>query len=402
MSNDKNFHLWLPDIFEFKGGIQVYSAFLLEAWQKLYPQADYHVFLKHDTCSCSRLAFLEHTNFHFTGKFPLPLRTGAYASQLLAYGLQQRPQLVISTHVNFAVAAYWLKRLAGIPYWAVAHGLEAWDIERPALKKALKGADRIIAVSGYTRDRLLGEQYLAPEQISVLPNTFDANSFQIAPKPHNLLQRYRLKESQPVILTVGRLAMSDRYKGYDQILRALPQIRAQIPNIHYLLVGEGSDRLRVEKLIKKLNLSDCVTLTGFVRDDELNAHYNLCDLFAMPSKGEGFGIVYLEALACGKATLGGNQDGAIDALCHGKLGALVNPDDVDHIAHTIVAILQGKYPNPLLYQPEKLRQEVIDTFGFGQFQRTLAALINQPVVVTNESPTRYPQFGKRKRGANSN
>jgi glycosyltransferase involved in cell wall biosynthesis len=91
----------------------------------------------------------------------------------------------------------------------------------------------------------------------------------------------------------------------------------------------------------------------------------------MPSKAEGFGIVYLEALACGKAVLGGNQDGAIDALCHGKLGALVNPDDVQALAQTLTEILIKKYPNSLMYQPESLRDLVMNVFGFEQFQSTL-------------------------------
>jgi glycosyltransferase involved in cell wall biosynthesis len=96
----------------------------------------------------------------------------------------------------------------------------------------------------------------------------------------------------------------------------------------------------------------------------------------MPSKGEGFGIVYLEALACGKPTLGGNQDGALDALCRGELGALVDPDDVQAIAHTLVEILQGTYPNPLIYQPEQLRQRVIDIYGFERFKRTLKGYLD--------------------------
>jgi glycosyltransferase involved in cell wall biosynthesis len=102
----------------------------------------------------------------------------------------------------------------------------------------------------------------------------------------------------------------------------------------------------------------------------------------MPSKREGFGIVYLEALACGKPALGGDRDGAIDALCHGALGALVNPDDVGEIAQSILQILQKTYPNPLMYQPDALRQKVIDTFGFERFQQTLAELMkNSPIGV---------------------
>lgn len=97
-----------------------------------------------------------------------------------------------------------IKRLTGIPYWAFAHGIEAWDIQNPALKTAIHNADLILAGSGYTRDRLLNEEKLDPKKVVILPNTFDSNRFHPAPKPDYLLERYKLKPKQPVILTVAR------------------------------------------------------------------------------------------------------------------------------------------------------------------------------------------------------
>jgi glycosyltransferase involved in cell wall biosynthesis len=368
-------HLWFPNIFEFKGGIQVYSAFLLEALQSLYPQIGYDVFLKHDPRCPPNLAAIANTKFHFAGTWPIALRTVGFATQVLSHALWQRPSLIISSHVNFTVAAYLLKRLTGIGYWTVVHGIDAWNITNTHLQMALQHADLILAVSNYTRDRLLKEQNLDPRRISLLPNTFDHSRFQIAGKPMHLLKRYGLKSEQPVILTVARLESLERSKGYDQIIQALPEIRHQLPNVHYILAGKGRDRPRIEQLIAQLNLQDCVTLAGFVADDELCDHYNLCDIFAMPSQAEGFGIVYLEALACGKPTLGGNQDGALDALCQGELGVLVNPLDVGAIAQTLIQILQGNYSNPLIYQPKLLRQKVIEKFGFDRFQQTLASYL---------------------------
>jgi glycosyltransferase involved in cell wall biosynthesis len=383
-TNRTAFHLWFPNIVDFKGGIQVYSALFLKALQGLYHDSDYEVFLKHDVRSPPELSCLTNTRFNLAGTWPLLLRTTVFATQIFGIGLWRQPSLVIATHLNFTIAAYWLKRFTGVPYWAVAHGTEAWNIKRPALQMALRHADRILAVSGYTRARLLKEQNLDPAKISLLPNTFDVSRFQIKQKPQHLLNRYGLKAEQPIILTVARLDLNDRYKGYDQILQALPEIRRQIPTVHYLIVGKGSDRSRIEQLIARLDLQECVTLTGFVPDEELCDHYNMCDVFAMPSKGEGFGIVYLEALACGKPTVGGNQDGAIDALCHGELGALVEPDDIGGIAQTLTQILQGTYPHPIMYQPEVLRQKVIDTFGFERFKQTLADLIrNETEVISN-------------------
>lgn len=371
VNHNYKFHLWLPDIFAFKGGIQVYSAFLLQAIQNIYPEAEHSVFLKHDRALADHL-YLPNTNFHFAGKIPLSLRTPFFAAQLIANGTVQKPDLVITSHLNFAVAAYWLKRLTGIPYITIVHGVEAWNITHPQRQKALQHADKILAVSNYTRERLLTEQNLDPNKVSLLPNTFNSDRFSIKPKPSYLLKRHQLQPNQPVILTVNRLSSKESYRGYDRIIEALPQIKQHIPNVHYIIVGKGDDRERLEKSIRQQNLQDCVTLAGFIDDRELPAYYQLCDLFAMPSKLEGFGIVYLEALASGKPVLGGDRDGAIDALCQGELGVLVNPDDVNEIANKIIAILQKKHSHPLIYEPKKLREKVIQKFSTLQFEKQLA------------------------------
>ncbi|MDH6079404.1 glycosyltransferase [Chrysosporum ovalisporum ANA283AFssAo] len=375
MTTRAKIHLWIPNLFEFKGGIQTYSAFFLQAIQNIYPDANYDVFIKHDKKPDPNFPTLGKTKFHCTGTVPLALRTRAFAIQLLTRAILQRPDLIISTHLNFTPAAHQLKRLLGIPYWTVAHGVDAWNIDNPKLQQALHHCHGILAVSQYTGDRLIKEQSLNSEKISILHNTFNPGQFQPAAKPAYLLTRHQLTPEQPVILTVGRLSASEQYKGYDQMIRAMVKIRSVIPNAHYMIVGKGDDQPRIEQLISQLQLQNCVTLGGFVPDDELCDYYNLCDVFAMPSKGEGFGIVYLEALACGKPVVGGNQDAAIDALCHGKLGALVNPDDIDDIAQTIIQILQRRYAHDLMYQPLALRQATINIFGFERFQKTLAGYL---------------------------
>ena len=370
-------HCWMPNIFEFKGGIQTYSAFFLSALQDLYPDNDYQVFLKHDIELSANLSFSKDTKFNFYGRVPPHLRTPIFATEIVRQAIWQSPNLVIATHINFTQAAYLLKRFKGIPYWGVVHGVDAWNIERPALKTALKHAQKIISVSNYTRDRLLKEQNLDPGKVVILPNTFDERRFQISPKPQYLLKRYGLNETDSIILTVARLDSSEKYKGYDQIIQALPTVSREISNVHYILVGKGNDRDRIQELITQLNLEQRVTLAGFIPDEELPDHYNLCDVFAMPSKGEGFGIVYLEALACGKPTLGGNQDGAIDALCQGELGALVDPDNIEQIAGILIRIFHRNYSHPIMYNPQMLRQKVIEKYGFDRFKQTVSKIFQE-------------------------
>ena len=368
----KKFHLWIPNIFQFKGGIQVYCGFLLEAIQQINPSADYDVFLKHDTHCTPDINFLPETKFHYAGNFPSKLRTFYFVLMLLVNSLQKKPDLILCGHVNFTPVAHFIKTLTGIPYWTFIYGVDVWDIKSSLIKKALANSDRIISIGTYTNSRLLAKENINPKIINLLPCTFQFNQFNITEKPQYLLKKYHLRPEQPAILTIARLAGEERYKGYDQIIRSLPTIIQTIPDVHYIIGGKGDDKTRIEQLIKDLNLENHVTLAGFIPDQELCDYYNLCDVFAMPSKGEGFGIVYLEALACGKPTLGGNQDGAIDALCHGELGALVNPDDIEEIADTLIAILQQKYNHPLMYHPQKLREKVIEIYGFENFKATLA------------------------------
>ncbi len=373
-----NIHLWIPELFTLKGGIQVFSAFFLEAIQAIYPEANLTIFLKNDTDEIidQNRDRLSNIQTHSTGKIKSPLRTLLFSLRLISVAIAQKPDLVIMTHLNFLPIALILKKLIGTRYIAIAHGVEAWDIQNPLLKKSLYAADLILAVSHFTRDRLCQEQGLSPNKVGILHNTFDANAWKIAPRPQHLLEKYGLKPEQKVILTVSRLLASEQYKGYDRLLDAMPIIRQTIPDIHYIIVGKGSDRDRIEQIIQQKGLQNHVTLAGFIADEHLCDYYNLCDLFAMPSKREGFGIVYLEALACGKPVLAGNLDGSVDALCNGKLGVLVNPDSPREIAEATIKILLGDYENKIIYQPDILRQKAIVTFGFESFQKNISSYVS--------------------------
>jgi glycosyltransferase involved in cell wall biosynthesis len=374
-----NIHFWVPNIFESKGGIQVYLKDMLNviqgsAFKEKIGNVHVTVLDKLDTSKPEHLFQSDNLSFRFFGKAPSSLQTINFTLGILIEAIRQRPSLILCGHLNFAPVAHLLQRFFGIPYWILVYGVDAWNITDPMKQRALRSANRIISISDYTRERLVQEEGLNAIDIPLLPVTFDVNNFQIKQKPEYLYRRHRIEPEQPIILTVARLSKDDQYKGYDNVLMAMSSIRDKIPNVHYILVGKGDDRFRVEELVRNLELEDCVTLTGFVPDEEIVDYYNFCDVFVMPSKGEGFGIVYLEALACGKPTVGGNQDGAIDALCNGELGILVNPDNVDEIAFHLIEILQGHSAHQLIYQPENLRHRVDEIYGFKAFETTLIDL----------------------------
>ena len=365
-------HVWLPDLLATRGGIQRYSGFLLEALRDAWPGPRLEVFLKNDEQDALELEGARH---HASGSLPAWLRTPGFAARIASRALADRPRLVIAGHLNFAIVSDWIGRFAGIPYWIVTHGIEAWGVEKRSLRRALARAACVVSVSRYTRQRLIEEQGLDPARVSLLPGTFDPMLFRPRDRSSSLLRRLGLEPDQPILLTVARLAGRERLKGYDVVLEAMPEIRARVPGLHYVLVGEGDDRPRIERRIRELGLERHVTLTGFVPDAELPEFYGLCSVFAMPGSREGFGIVYLEALACGRPAIAGNRDGARDALLDGELGVLVDPDDIAAFGDAALEVLNGRHPNRTLYDPDELHRRVVARFGPQRFRAGLEEIL---------------------------
>ena len=207
--------------------------------------------------------------------------------------------------------------------WLQVHGIDAW--ERPGVlrTRAVEQASFVTAVSRYSRKRLLAWARIQPSQVKVLPNTI-GDRFSPGPKPSHLLERHGLRDKN-VLLTVGRLSSAERYKGHDLVIRAMPELLQQDSSYRYVITGDGNDRSRLEKIANEMGVTGQVIFTGQVTDAELPDYYRLADTFVMPSIGEGFGIVFLEAARSGLAVIGGNQDGSVDALREGVLGKLVPP-----------------------------------------------------------------------------
>lgn len=364
-------HLWIPDYQSSHGGIQTFSRLFVRGVLECLPTAEVLVFSKNDD-AYPDLGADRRSKFFAAGWWPMPYRTVLFAGMLAVKALRHRPDAILTTHANFSPIGRWVKRLAHTPYCVVAHGIEVWDVQSAAVRAGLRQADLVLAVSAFTRDRMRIGLGLTEPAVSLLPNTFLPEQFSPGRKPPHLLRRYGLTPDQPVVLTIARLAGAERYKGYDQILRALVGLRRQLPGVRYLLGGRGQDRDRVVRLAHELGVAEHLILAGFIPDHELEDHYNLCDVFAMPSKGEGFGIVFLEAMACGKPVLAGNKDGSVDPVLSGELGALVDPDDVAGIARELELILTRRHPLAILRQPEELRRRVIAAYGYPRFVALLA------------------------------
>lgn len=253
---------------------------------------------------------------------------GAYFRRCLRWRLTGgKFDLVIAAHLHLLPAA-WLWRIGGAcPVAVVLHGIEAWSPPSglPARRLAPR-ADAWIAVSEVTRDRFIAWSKASRGRCHILPNCIDATRFAPGPKNPALLARYGLA-GRRVIMTLGRLNPTERSKGFDEMIEALPALASDIPDIAYLIAGDGDDRPRLAAKARALGVADRVVFTGYVDEAEKADHFRLADLYVMPSRGEGFGIVFLEALACGIPVVGSRLDGGREALLDGRLGTLVDPAD---------------------------------------------------------------------------
>lgn len=373
----ESIHVWVPGIQDGAGGIQAFSRVYVQALVEAFPGIKIRVFVKNDLPSDSDPLRLKGVQFDSMAKYPQRLRTLLMMVIGLAAGLGERPRCVLTTHLHFQPAVRVLHWLCGIPVMSVLHGIEAWNLRGGLRIWAMRAADHLMAVSNHTRTVVVDSYGLDPRRISVVPNTFDEARFTIGPKPAYLLQRYGLMPDQPVIMTVSRLVVAERYKGHRQILQGLDGLRKKFSGLRYLIVGSGDDMPLLRDLVKASNLEDCVVFAGHVPTAELPDHYKLCDVFAMPSSKEGFGIVFLEAMASGKPVVAGNLDGSVDALDQGRLGLLVDPHDSVEIAEKIGLALEQKPTEALWNHPKELRAAVISKFGYQRVGPMMAGVVER-------------------------
>lgn len=266
-----------------------------------------------------------------------------YVSEVLWTGLSKSNKgsktLVICGHIHLLPLAFLLRWLTRGQLVLIVHGIEAWKpLPREVPNFCARRISNFITVSELTGARFRAWTGLSETRQHLLPNCINLTRFTPGPKNPELLKRYGLENAR-TIMTLGRMAAKDRYKGFDEVLEAMPALIQSVPNLKYLLVGDGNDRLRLEKKAKHLHINDRVIFAGKIREEEKVDHYRLADAYVMPGSGEGFGIVYLEAMACGIPVLGSEIDGSREALREGKLGLLVDPANPRDVETAILEVL---------------------------------------------------------------
>lgn len=273
---------------------------------------------------------------------------------------------LICGHVAQAPVAWMAARLnRRLRYYVVAHGIEAWQAFSLMEKMALRRATRIFCVSEYTRGEVLRAAGLPPERAIVVPNALDPAFAISAGTP--------LAECPPVIFTLTRLSVEDRYKGVDQLIAALPAVLEAEPAARLRIAGRGDDLPRLQNLARRdERLARRVDFLGYVDDAELVRQLRQCRLFALPSSREGFGLVYLEAMAQGRPCVG-VRAAAVPEIITADTGVLAEPDNPASLAAALVEGLRRPW------REEALLQRARD-FSFERFRGALQAALGPAAI----------------------
>jgi len=317
-------------------------------------------------------------NYTLAGNFKgFGKKRSEFALKAVAEGL--RSDKVILSHINLAPIGLAVKLLKPkCRLWIIAHGIEVWRPLNPIKRKLLAKCDKIICVSNFTRQKMIDMHGVDAAKCVVLNNALD--SFIKLPtdftKPAALLERYQLKPEHKVIFTLTRLASTEQYKGYEQVIKAVSLLKGEFPDIKYVLSGKYDTRedVRIKELIKRFEVQQQVIVTGFIDEAELSDHFLLADLFVLPSKKEGFGIVFIEALASGLPVICGNEDGSLDAIRNGELGKAINVDDITELKNTISHYLE----TPLKASNRKeLQDKCVRYFNTNDYMDTLEKMLTE-------------------------
>jgi glycosyltransferase involved in cell wall biosynthesis len=278
----------------------------------------------------------------------------------VARAMRETFDLVVCAHVNLLPVARMLRRKTLL----MIYGIEAW---KPTRRGAalVRGVDAVASISDITCDRFLNWScYEGPTFL--VPNAIHLDRYGIRPRNEVLMQRWSL-DGKRVLLTLGRIVAAERYKGFDEVVEVLPSLP---DDVVYLAAGSGSDVPRLAAKTTSLGVADRVVFTGHIDEREKTDLYNLADVYVMPSRGEGFGFVFLEALACGVPVIGSRHDGGREALRDGELGLLVDPSSPAEIRTAILDVLAA---------PRREIPAALAHFAFPNFQSRVHSVLDELV-----------------------
>jgi phosphatidylinositol alpha-1,6-mannosyltransferase len=289
-----------------------------------------------------------------------------FGARVLATQVLGRCEWVLFTHLSLATVQRFVPAIGRRPYAVFLHDIEAWQAQPPTRRRVLDRAFLRLANSTYTARRIadtnpdVGDVVACP--LALGPEwtaRASAETARVRPRPR--------------VLIVGRMIANERYKGHDQLLEAWPSVLPRAPEAKLVCVGEGDDLERLRSKACALGIGHAVEFPGFVSDDERWRLYREAALFAMPSRREGFGLVYLEAMAAGLPCIGSVHDAASEVIADGETGCLVDQADISGIAERIVGLLSDEARRVAM--GDAGRRRFLAQFTFDAFQARLVTAV---------------------------
>jgi len=346
----------VPEAFGGFGGIAVYNCDFLMALSQLQ--------------LCEKVTVLPRLIRHSQTSVPVGIEViGGAANNRVRYVLElmrvlakrERYDVVLCGHINLLPFARIASRLLKAKLVLLIYGIDAWMPTGRRLSDRLVGcADQVISISEFTKQRFMAWTSIKDSQIHLLPNAIHMEDYEIGEKPQYLEQRYGLV-GKKVLMTLGRLQGDERQKGIEEMLAVLPDLLAEEQNLIYVVAGGGDDKERLERKAMTLGLDKHVVFTGRVPEGEKADHYHLADAFVMAGRQEGFGFVFLEAMASGIPVVASSIDGSCEAVLSGELGELANPDDRESLKGAIRRALRRPRHIPeglAFFSYEKFRERL--------------------------------------------
>ncbi len=258
----------------------------------------------------------------------------AFFLRAMGVAAVQRAQIVWSSHLRLLPAALALSRRTGAPLVVNIYGRELWGGRLRLLHRStLPRADLVLSDCHFSAEFAASAYKVAPQRVQVIWGCADLERF--APRERNLelLRQFGIRHhpANRYVLTLGRIDKRARHKGYDRLIDAAAALR-QYPNLILLFAGAGDDLERLRQRALAAGLAGRAYFLGAIAEDALCDVYNLCDIFALvsdrgPGRGEGILLTQLEAAACAKPVIVGNEDGAQEAVIHDTTGFVVSPRD---------------------------------------------------------------------------
>ena len=305
-----------------------------------------------------------------TGSEPIALRTRVqFFARLARLQSLRRVNWLVFTHVGIARAQLRVPKKMRRPYAVMLHGIEAWsatlDAER---RQALRDARVRIAISPSTARRVAAAHPDLPPIDTCLLGLLPDDEH-----PDRVPADVRVDYGPHAVVIVGRMSGSERYKGHDQLLLAWPRVVAEVPEASLVMVGRGDDVDRLREKAAALSLGRNVHFTGFLPDAAVRGVLRNAAAFAMPSRGEGFGLVYLQAMRAGIPCVGSRDDAAADVIIDGETGLLVPRQDPEAITGALLRLLTDESMRRRMGEAGRRRFE--NTFTYPRFRARLAGVL---------------------------